>query len=628
MKTLRLYCQTLRWLRFRQVRARLLLFLRRETDPLLFPARLRRVLRGKAGAPRLSPCVQEGRLAATPPHSALDAAAILAGEFLFAHVTRRFHDVPDWSCPDPALRYWYYNLHYFEYGPALAQAYRAAGNTAYLERLIMLVLSWIEANPPGRGFAWDGGPLSYRIIHWCDMAFLLPRELQGDSRFAGAFLHSLFAQALFLESHLEYHLGGNHLVANGLALLYAGTLFAGPAGARWRRRGLHILEEELAEQVPGDGGHYERSPMYHAVVLDLYLRAVRLLRASGLQEPETFGDKIAAMARFLAALREPDGEFPLLNDAAFGVARPSSAILRDAEDLLGTHGLQLPAAGVAAFRETGFFVARPADRDFFLFDAGPVGPDCNPGHAHSDTLSFELALAGQRIIVDSGTYSYAADPMREYCQSTRAHNTVLIDGIEQTEKWGPWQFRAARRAKPVDVDYYEHDGLTVFKGSHTGYDHLPGQPRHVRHVLLIQGRFWIVFDEVCGGGVHAAESFLHFHPDVALSPQGATWQAAFSSGSLCILFFGNGVAEQIPTADTPPQGWYCPEFGMRLAQPVLRATVQGRLPLRFGWALLPGVREARVAAETQPNGVSVYCSMDNWSCALRQYPGGRFHLGD
>lgn len=626
MESLRRYYQTLRWLRWRQVHARLMLFLRRKTDPMLFPARLRCALRREEHFLPFAPHIHDGQCAACVPQQAISADAILGGEFRFASLSQHFPGAPDWSCSDPTKRFWYYNLHYFEYGPALARAYLESGNSAYFERLRALMLSWIENNPPGSGFGWDGGPLSQRIAHWCEVAFLLATELEAGCDFAGVFKQSLFAQALYLETHLEYHLGGNHLVANGLALLSAGTLFEGIAGTRWRRRGLRILEEELGEQVLSDGGHYERSPMYHAIVLEHYLRALRLLRATGTREPPAWREKLILMTRFLTALNEPDGEFPLLNDAALGIARPTLELIEEAENLLDIPDLHAPPTGVALFPRTGLYIVRTQEQDFFVFDAGPVGPDCNPGHAHSDTLGFELALAGHRVVVDSGTFSYAADPWREYCQSTRAHNTVMLDGVEQTEKWGPWHFRAARRAKPVDVVHYEHEALVCFQGSHTGYDHLPGKPRHMRRVLLVQGRYWIIYDEIRGTGAHIAESFLHFHPHIPLSREAPNWQAAFPGGSLCVVFFGDGAAECMPPTEKPPQGWYCPEFGLRLPQPVLRATVQGRLPLRFGWALLPGVRKAQIKIETKPDGAELSCQMDNLLCHLRQMPDGRFHL--
>ena len=101
-----------------------------------------------------------------------------------------------------------------------------------------------------------------------------------------------------------------------------------------------------------------------------------------------------------------------------------------------------------ALRDAGYYGARGSGH-YVVCDAAPIGPDYQPGHAHGDLLSFELSLAGRRVIVDAGVHGYDGDPLRAWCRSTRAHNTVEIDGEDQCEFWGT--FRVARRARPRDV---------------------------------------------------------------------------------------------------------------------------------------------------------------------------------
>ena len=60
----------------------------------------------------------------------------------------------------------------------------------------------------------------------------------------------------------KYHLLGNHLLENGIALAFTGACFEGPDAARWLATGLGILREQLPEQILADGMHFERSPMY------------------------------------------------------------------------------------------------------------------------------------------------------------------------------------------------------------------------------------------------------------------------------------------------------------------------------------------------------------------------------
>ena len=131
---------------------------------------------------------------------------------------------------------------------------------------------------------------------------------------------------------------------------------------------------------------------------------------------------------------------------------------------------------------TGYFGYRHGG-DSLIVDCGPVGPDYQPGHAHCDTLSYELHVGGVPIVVDSGTFDYEPGQFRHYLRSTAAHNTVRIDGQEQSEIWG--QFRVARRARPVEAHLSDWaGGRLVFSGEHDGYRRLPGKPRHRREICI------------------------------------------------------------------------------------------------------------------------------------------------
>jgi uncharacterized heparinase superfamily protein len=113
-----------------------------------------------------------------------------------------------------------------------------------------------------------------------------------------------------------------------------------------------------------------------------------------------------------------------------------------------------------------------------------VGPDYQPGHTHCDTLSYELCVAGQRVVVDAGTHSYGLDEWRDLARRTSSHNTVQLDGCEQSEIWGA--FRVGRRARPLRATLSAwQDGRLLFSGSHDGYRHLPGHPRHERRIVMV-----------------------------------------------------------------------------------------------------------------------------------------------
>lgn len=319
--------------------------------------------------------------------------------------------------------------------------------------------------------------------------------------------------------------------------------------------------------------------MYHALMLKDYLDCLGLERHLGAQWfDEEDREQLRRAVRFFVKTLHPDGEIALLNDAATGIAPKPLKLLKHAQNVLAMPGAALEAnLGSVALAHTGWYVLRD-ETSFLIYDAGDVGPDHNPAHAHGDTLSFELSIGEQRVIVDSGTYGYGGDDWQAYCVSTRAHNTVVIDGEEQIEKWGPRYFRAGRRPHAQDAWMRIWGETVVFNGSHDGYDHLPGRPRHRRQVVRVRPGEWVVVDEITGDGKHAVESFLHFHPAVKLRAEEGRYMADWSEGCLSVRpIGGGGVAHG--------EGWYCPEFGIAQKNTVLCLRVEEALPMRFGWLL-------------------------------------------
>ncbi|MFP4502465.1 MAG: heparinase II/III family protein [Candidatus Hydrogenedentota bacterium] len=616
--------RTVRRLRPIQVRYRLWYMVRRRIERPLFRWAHARARRGGAG---LAPILDApSALEATPAR--LDMAdAVAGGTFTFLNETRTFTAMPTWGATDPGAKLWLYNLHYFDYAPALAAAARETGDAIYMDTLAALMRSWLAAcGKPGEPpFAWDAGPLSHRLLNWCRVLLAARATLNREAGLLENVTGALFTQALYLEKHLEYHLLGNHLITNAAALLYAGTVLEGRAPCRWRRRGSAILRRQLRTQVLPDGGHVERSPMYHALVLKDYLDCLALERHAGAHW-FTGEDRrvIGRMARFLASIAHPDGEIPLLNDAAFAVAPPPPKLLAAAAELLDMPDLA-PGHGAMALPDTGLFIDR-GQGHFLVFDAGPVGPDYNPAHAHGDTLGFELSLGKQRVLVDTGVCSYAGDSWRTYCESTRAHNTLDIDGAGQIEKWGRYHFRAGRRPYPRGVTWYERDRLTVFEGGHTGYDHLPGRPRHMRSLVRVDQAFWVIVDVVRGHHHHAITSYLHFHPDTAVNLEDAAAWAVFPGGCMRIVPLGGTPCILAGSVTPPLQGWYCPRFGVRIPQPVLELAETGPLPHFLGWILSPGEVAVSASWEVVHDTLCLRCRRGGAHYELRGAPGKTYHL--
>lgn len=398
---------------------------------------------------------------------------------------------------------WRYNQHYFDD----LNAMRANSRMDWHKSLLK---DWVDQNPAAQGNGWEPYPTSLRIVNWVKWA-LAGNELPEACR------QSLAVQARWLARRLEIHLLGNHLFANSKALVFAGFYFDGPEAENWLRTGLRILQREVPEQVLDDGGHFERSTMYHALILEdmLDLCNVAACFECALLPPQReqvkdWHARASAMLGWLHSMCHPDSAISFFNDTAFGIA-PSVAELDAYAERLGIP--VIPARlGITWLKQSGY--ARLSKGEAVaLLDMAPVGPDYLPGHAHADTLSFELSLFGQRVLVNSGTSCYGNGAERLRQRKTPAHNTVAVDDEDSSEVWGG--FRVARRARPVEPEVREDCELSA-SCAHDGYRRLPDHPVHRRSWVLGNG-FLTVTDSVTGTH-RLAEGRYHFHPTVSIEP--------------------------------------------------------------------------------------------------------------
>lgn len=475
-------------------------------------------------------------------------------EAVFLNQRRRLQFPQAWNQPGvPKL--WLYNLHYFEGLLAPAGEGDAALRRTWVQR-------WIEENPPGLGNGWEPYPLSLRIVSW--IKWLLAGEPADPS-----LLHSLAVQVRFLRQRLEHHLLGNHLFENAKALVFAGHFFSGPEAEGWRRTGEAILREQLDEQLLADGGHFERSPMYHALLLEGLLDLHNLHCAYENAGTSAWLAPATRMRDWLPLLCHGDGGIAFFNDAAFGIASDWPA-LRDYAERLG-----LPPAPDALpnawLGESGY--ARLQSGELLLLaDVAPVGPDYLPGHAHADTLSFECSLGTQRLFVNSGTSTYEIGELRQYQRGTAAHNTLSVDGADSSEVWAG--FRVARRAR-VHVLEAPQAGSPSLKASHDGYRRLGGAPVHSRHWALQPQRLDIV-DELSGRGEHLVKCHFHLHPDVRVSDfDGHGLRLRSANGqALARVFLDPGFEWSLC------EGLWYPGFGLAVPNRQLHGQRHGTLPLR------------------------------------------------
>jgi uncharacterized heparinase superfamily protein len=483
---------------------------------------------------RPPPCKRPLARPYVPPIRA--AQTLVAPDTLrLLNVERRCATAADWH-PADATKLWTYHLHYFDDLNSRDSEARTIWHQQLLER-------WVSENAPGTPDGWESYPLSRRLVNWVKWAArggVLPRLCP----------ESMAVQARWLSSRLEYHLLGNHLLANAKALVHAGLYFEGAEAERWYERGMNIVREQLREQVLGDGGHFERSTMYHALVLEDLLDLINLLRTYDRRTDVAWYDTVARMRRWLLLMSHPDGDIAFFNDAAFGVAATPAQLEAYATRLnLGPppqHDAALAVLGTSGYVRVA---AGPA---YLICDCAPLGPPYLPAHGHADTLSFELSLAEQRVFVNSGVSEYGEQPERLRQRGTAAHNTVLVNGQNSSEVWGA--FRVARRARAHLVRARATSGTTI-EAYHDGYARLPGHNVHTRswtlepHLLRIE-------DRITGDFQHA-EARFHLHPaiEARIGPQGEVILRS-ADAQLAIMTFTGAPKVEIN------RGTWHPRFGV------------------------------------------------------------------
>ncbi len=485
-------------------------------------------------------------------------------EFCFLNDARRLASKADWDRDEVPLL-WRYNLHYFDD----LNAEGAAGRVQWHSDLIS---RWIGENPPARGNGWEPYPSSLRIVNWIKWA------LNGNSLSTDA-QASLAVQTRWLRRHLEIHLLGNHLFTNAKALVFAGLFFDGAEASGWLKKGCSLLERELAEQMLPDGGHFERSPMYHAIMLEDMLDLVNLHRTFGMEVPPGWHVVIEKMRAWLSVMSHPDGEIAFFNDAAIGVAI-APARLEEYAQRLGYPRLEPLPMPVTSLPESGYVRVCAGAVSAYL-DLAPIGPDYLPGHAHADTLSFELSVGRQRVLVNSGTSEYGSGPERLRQRGTAAHNALTIDAQDSSEVWAG--FRVGRRAHVTSsaVRMHDRDGVTV-SGMHDGYRYLPGSPMHSREWDFKRDGLSVI-DRLTGEGEHCVEILFHLHPDCrAFSNDAGGVSVMDAQGNLlCVIAMTGGARLEVRPST------YHPEFGLVVENQLISHRWTGSLPVSFethiGW---------------------------------------------
>jgi len=472
---------------------------------------------------------------------------------------------------------WVWEINRHSMFSALAYGYHATGDLAYAGKLLAWMEDWVDRNPADRGIHWTSAlELAVRLVVWTWCLRMVAASPEGRGLLARSPMKKIVG---CMAQHADYvcnnysygSSGNNHLIGEVAALaVFARCWPAWDSADQWLVWARAMAEHECLNQFWPDGVSKEQSFHYVPFIWEFYLH----MALAGIPlSPEVIA-RLDASARFVDAIATCSGFVPQVGDEDDGTVLrqlpggwPRFGVIGSAlATELGIRLARRPIAGhpedaVLVFPEGGYTVFRTRSPEIHvLFDHGPLGFGSLAAHGHADALSVAVSLDGRPLLVDPGAYTYHDEPAwRDYFRSTRAHNTVCIDGRSQAEMLGPflWGRRYEVRATAGSAHTYHVPGRTT-----PFYD-----ATHERSVRL-EGRRLVVTDRIMGG-FRSAEAAWHCHPDVEVSRNGERELVLAQDGkrvarmSLHFAPADLSLVRGNPADDKPTPGWYSPGLGRK-----------------------------------------------------------------
>jgi hypothetical protein len=493
------------------------------------------------------------------------ADAVRAGRFTHAGVTLALGTEPDWlGAHLPEDEEWRLDWVKFYYGLDLAHAFRETGDPGYLFAWERLVRSWVESVPPDH----DASEVAARRIQnwlyaWGSFAGA-PRFPGLADGLADELLASLAAQAAHVRATLTP--ARNHRTLELYALFLLPLAFPALDEDGLLAFAVEELRRDLLDAFRPDGVHRESSTHYHLVALRTFVAARENAARHGLDLGREYDERLARACAYAHGIQRPDGRIPALSDSDSG---SYGELLALAGRLLRRPELaRPPARRSVSFPDGGYHVQRTGDR-YLVFDCGPLG---DGGHGHYDLLSVEV-YGGRPLVVDPGRYTYSehGPNLRRWFKGTAAHNTVCVDGLDQTP------YRRGKPRGPVA------EGRLVARLASRGLDVLAGEARspvyeavHERRVAFVAGEYWLIEDLLHGGRPHRYD--LRFHLDS---------EEARVVGDT-VLAPGLALVVAAPARPRLERGWVSERYGEKREAAVVSVAVEGVRSARFVTAVVPG----------------------------------------
>ncbi|MEW6710183.1 MAG: alginate lyase family protein [Candidatus Riflebacteria bacterium] len=477
---------------------------------------LRRRLFGPAGADYESRAARELKRLYHLPAGKTFRLSFLQQSFEFTGQEMRWNS-SDWQPEMRPEKLWLYHLNYFKW------LFDQSSDLSK-ELKLYLILDWIEKNPSAHQESWEPFPLGKRLKNWIKWLENF-KELAVPIR--DCIVSSIYSQTLRLHYDLEYHNQANHLFENLTSLLVAAlflTKNGSPTPFKISELAIFATREltsQINEQFLGDGGHYERSPMYHCEMLE----ALNAIRENCLNHRRMAQEKeLPGLADELEKLHEICQErISLAQDWLMNLTHPDGMIAQFGDSVImpGIKASLPPIEKPISYLmpDSGFFIRRWHD-NFFAMSCKEPFPAYQPGHSHCDIMSYELSVAGFRCLIDTGCGSYQNQSVRQHCRRTSSHNVPLIELCEQSEIWG--SFRIGARARVIECRFEPAGSLLVVEILDQFNQRFHREVVFADTSIRIRDR---MYDRRLTGTFC---SMLHLHPDCQIVPAEDSGKISFS----------------------------------------------------------------------------------------------------
>ncbi|MGV8138937.1 MAG: alginate lyase family protein [Mangrovibacterium sp.] len=403
-------------------------------------------------------------------------------------------------------------LNRFYYLPSFARLYYLSGDQSYLEEMMELVRLWIKDNPrttehPTSKYNWYDMQVAWRSIHlsWC--YYLGEKGLSDDDK--SLIIDTLKEHAEILEEGFgrqklnEF----NHQAHGALGMVYLGILFPGlPQAKQLREGGIRILEHHIQYAFYEDGGNVEQMFGYYPFEASIFRDAYLLCRENGFSPPENVQPLLQKMANYLLEVAQPDGTMPPINDS---YAMPVNPTLDTIRELVDPKGLGKTNAGSFYFPVTQIGVMRSdaSNQNSWYLLANPA--KTIGSHAHAGRLGFLTWFGQQPVMIESGCNSYDDPQLVNWYRTSKAHNTVLIDGKADEATSGDKQWAGKRQTDNRITDWIKRTDYRLIRMNSPATDETNNLVNWTRSLALVRNDYLLIYDYFEATEQHDYEILLH-----------------------------------------------------------------------------------------------------------------------